>query len=48
MIRFHFDSQGFIVNDEGLQLTGYGVDANGNVLPAAPAPIPRAACRTQQ
>jgi len=37
--QFHFDSQGFIVNDEGLQLTGYGVDANGNVLPAAPAPI---------
>jgi flagellar hook protein FlgE len=37
--QFHFDNQGFIVNDQGLQLTGYGVDANGNVLPAAPAPI---------
>jgi flagellar hook protein FlgE len=37
--QFRFDSQGFIVNSNGLNLTGYGVDANGNVLPAAPAPI---------
>ena len=37
--QFHFDSQGFIVNDEQLKLTGYGVDANGNILPAAPTPI---------
>jgi flagellar hook protein FlgE len=37
--QFHFDSQGFIVNNQGLNLTGYGVDANGNILPAAPAPI---------
>lgn len=37
--QFHFDNAGTIVNDEGLALTGYGVDANGNVLPAAPAPI---------
>jgi flagellar hook protein FlgE len=37
--QFHFDSQGFVVNSNGLNLTGYGVDANGNVLPAAPAPI---------
>lgn len=37
--QFQFDSQGFIVNNSGLKLTGFGVDANGNVLPAAPAPI---------
>jgi flagellar hook protein FlgE len=37
--QFRFDPNGFIVNNEGLQLTGYGVDANGNILPAAPTPI---------
>jgi flagellar hook protein FlgE len=37
--QFRFDAQGFIVNNEGLNLTGYPVDANGNILPAAPAPI---------
>ena len=37
--QFRFDSQGFIVNNQGLSLTGYGVDANGNILPAAPGPI---------
>jgi flagellar hook protein FlgE len=37
--QFHFDAQGFIVNDSQEKLTGYGVDANGNVLPAAPTPI---------
>jgi flagellar hook protein FlgE len=37
--QFHFDAQGFIVNDNDLQLTGYGVDANGNIVPSAPAPI---------
>jgi flagellar hook protein FlgE len=37
--QFRFDSQGFIVNSQGLNLTGYGVDANGNILPAAPGPI---------
>jgi flagellar hook protein FlgE len=37
--QFQFDSQGFIVSDRGLKLTGYSVDANGIILPAAPAPI---------
>jgi flagellar hook protein FlgE len=37
--QFQFDSQGFIVNSAGLKLTGFGVDANGVVLSAAPAPI---------
>jgi flagellar hook protein FlgE len=37
--QFHFDAQGFIVNDNNLKLTGYGVDVNGNVVPTSPAPI---------
>jgi flagellar hook protein FlgE len=37
--QFHFDPQGYLVNTDGLFLTGYGADANGNVLPSAPAPI---------
>ncbi len=37
--QFRLDSQGFVVNSEGLSLTGYGVDANGNIVNAAPSPI---------
>jgi flagellar hook protein FlgE len=37
--QFRFDPNGFIVTTEGLNLTGYPVDANGNILPAAPTPI---------
>jgi flagellar hook protein FlgE len=37
--QFRFDAQGFIVNNQGLNLTGYPVDANGTILPSAPAPI---------
>lgn len=37
--QFHFDSQGFIINAQGLRLTGYGVDANGNIVQSSPAPI---------
>jgi flagellar hook protein FlgE len=37
--QFHFDAQGFIVNDNGLKLTGYGVDTSGNIVPTSPAPI---------
>ncbi len=37
--QFRFDPNGFIVTSDGLNLTGYPVDANGNVLPAAPTPI---------
>jgi flagellar hook protein FlgE len=37
--QFRFDQQGFVVNADGLKLTGYGVDANGNIVPAAPTPI---------
>jgi flagellar hook protein FlgE len=37
--QFRFDSQGFIVNNDGLKLTGFGVDAAGNILAGAPTPI---------
>jgi flagellar hook protein FlgE len=37
--EFRFDDQGFIVNDRGLKLTGFGVNAAGNIVPAAPTPI---------
>ena len=37
--QFRFDAQGFIVTNEGFNLTGYSVDASGNIVPAAPTPI---------
>jgi len=37
--QFRFDSQGFLVNNQGLSLTGQIADVNGNILPSAPAPI---------
>jgi flagellar hook protein FlgE len=37
--QFHLDKDGFIVNATGSKLTGYGVDANGNILVSTPAPL---------
>lgn len=37
--QFRFDAQGYLVNSQGLNLTGYGADANGNIVPSAPGPI---------
>ena len=37
--QFHLDSDGYIINDQGAQLTGYGVDANGAIVSANPAPV---------
>ena len=37
--QFRFDPNGYIVTSEGKNLTGYPVDANGNILPAAPTAI---------
>ncbi len=37
--QFQLDSQGFVVNSNGLNLTGYGVDINGNIVNAQPSPI---------
>ncbi|MCW5604399.1 MAG: flagellar hook protein FlgE [Burkholderiales bacterium] len=37
--QFRFDAQGYLVNSQGLNLTGYIADVNGNIVPSAPAPI---------
>jgi flagellar hook protein FlgE len=37
--QFHFDNAGYIVNSDGLRLTGYSVDASGNVIASALTPI---------
>ena len=37
--QFHIDSAGNIVNADNLQLTGYTVDASGNLVPSAPQPL---------
>ncbi|MCC7549036.1 MAG: flagellar hook protein FlgE [Burkholderiales bacterium] len=37
--QFRFDAQGFLVNSQGLNLTGYAADDSGNILPSAPSPI---------
>lgn len=37
--QFHLDNAGNVVTADNLQLTGYGVDVNGNIVPSAPAPL---------
>jgi len=37
--QFHVDNEGYIVNSDNLKLTGYGVDASGDVVQSAPGPI---------
>jgi len=37
--EFQLDNQGFIVNALNYNLTGYGVDATGNVIPSQPQPL---------
>lgn len=37
--QFQLDKTGFIVNAQGLSLTGYPVDANGLVVPSSPTPL---------
>lgn len=37
--QFSLDKQGFIVNAQGAQLTGFQADASGNILPGAPGPL---------
>jgi flagellar hook protein FlgE len=37
--QFHLDNAGYVVSADNLQLTGYGVDATGNIVPSAPAPL---------
>lgn len=37
--QFQLDKDGFVVNNAGMRLTGYSVDANGNIVQAAPSDI---------
>lgn len=37
--QFHLDNAGYIVSADNLQLTGYTVDASGNIITSAPQPI---------
>ena len=37
--QFHLDKDGFIVNATGAKVTGYGVDAAGNILVSNPQPL---------
>lgn len=37
--QFHLDKDGYIVNATNSKVTGYGVDASGNILVANPAPL---------
>jgi flagellar hook protein FlgE len=37
--QFHLDNAGNMVTADGLQVTGYGVNATGAIVPSAPAPL---------
>ena len=37
--QFHLDNAGYIINDKTQRLTGYPVDANGNVVPSTPVDL---------
>lgn len=37
--QFQLDKDGYVVNNAAMRLTGYNVDANGNIVQAAPADI---------
>lgn len=37
--QFNIDNGGYIVNSDGLQVTGYPVDSAGNVIPSSPQPL---------
>ncbi|HZM45618.1 MAG TPA: flagellar hook protein FlgE [Burkholderiales bacterium] len=37
--QFHFNEDGYIVNADNLRLSGYGVDASGNIVASAPVAI---------
>lgn len=37
--QFNIDNSGYVVNSDGLRVTGYPVDASGNVVPSSPEPL---------
>ena len=38
--QFHLDNAGYVVTSNDLQVTGYGVDSSGTVVPTSPGPMP--------
>jgi len=37
--QFHLDANGYVVTSDGLQLTGYAADSNGNIVLSTPTPL---------
>lgn len=37
--QFHLDKSGYIVNDQGMNLTGYAADPTGLIIPSTPSPL---------
>ena len=37
--QFHLDNAGYVVTSNDLQVTGYGVDSSGTVVPTSPRPL---------
>jgi flagellar hook protein FlgE len=37
--QFHLDANGFLINNENLRVTGYGIDAAANIIATAPIDI---------
>ncbi|MFO1320000.1 MAG: flagellar hook protein FlgE [Burkholderiales bacterium] len=37
--QFRMDREGFLVNSDGLKVTGYGIDSSGNIVNASPTPL---------
>lgn len=45
--QFHLDNAGYIINDQGMRLTGYQADANGVISPSSPVDIQLSASQIQ-
>ena len=45
--QFHLDNAGYIINDQGMRLTGYQADANGIISPSSPQDIQLSASQIQ-
>ena len=45
--QFHLDNAGYIINDQGMRLTGYQADANGVISPSSPVDIQLSASQLQ-
>ena len=45
--QFHLDNAGYIINDQGMRLTGYQANANGVISPSSPVDIQLSASQIQ-